>query len=161
MRWLWVGKYHWNNIEDCQPVSPSVPLLMLNKVQMISVHLGNPQSKYKISNSIFPWWCHQMETFSMLLSLCWGNPPVTSGFPLQRPVTWSFDVFWFAPEQTVQQTIVTLVIWDAIALIMMLQHHIHDMHKTWFFKQDETTCQSSFHVKLVIVISNFLVLLHY
>ena len=39
-------------------------------------------------------WCHQMETFSMLLALCEGNPPVTSGFPSQRPVTWSFDVFF-------------------------------------------------------------------
>ena len=24
----------------------------------------------------------------------WGNPPVTGGFPSQRPVTWSFDVFF-------------------------------------------------------------------
>ena len=40
------------------------------------------------------WWCHQMEGFSMLLALCEGNPPVTGGFPIQRPVTWSFDVFF-------------------------------------------------------------------
>ena len=40
------------------------------------------------------WWCHQMETFSALLVLCDGNPPVTSGFPSQRPVTRSFDVFF-------------------------------------------------------------------
>ena len=38
------------------------------------------------------WWRPQMETFSTLLSLCKGNPPVTSGFPSQRPVTRSFDV---------------------------------------------------------------------
>ena len=36
---------------------------------------------------------HQMETCSMLLALCEGNPLVTGGFPSQRPVTWSFDVF--------------------------------------------------------------------
>ena len=35
-----------------------------------------------------------METFSALLALCEGNPPVTGGFPSQRPVTWSFDVLF-------------------------------------------------------------------
>ena len=34
------------------------------------------------------------ETFSVLLSLCERNPPVTGGFPSQRPVTQSFDVFF-------------------------------------------------------------------
>ena len=28
-----------------------------------------------------PWWRHQMETFSALLTLCAGNSPVTSEFP--------------------------------------------------------------------------------
>ena len=32
-----------------------------------------------------------MEIFSLLLALCERNPPVTGGFPSQRPVTWSFD----------------------------------------------------------------------
>ena len=40
------------------------------------------------------WWRHQMETFSVLLVLCEGNSQVTSEFPSQRPVTWSFDVFF-------------------------------------------------------------------
>ena len=40
------------------------------------------------------WWRHQMETFSALLALWAGNSPVTSEFPSQRPVTWSFDVFF-------------------------------------------------------------------
>ena len=40
------------------------------------------------------WWRHQMETFSALLALRAGNSPVTSEFPAQRPVTWSFDVFF-------------------------------------------------------------------
>ena len=40
------------------------------------------------------WWRHQMETFSALLALCAGNSPVTGEFPSQRPVTWSFDVFF-------------------------------------------------------------------
>ena len=38
-----------------------------------------------------------------------GNPQVTGGFPSQRLVTWTFDVFlWYAPEQRVEQTIKTL-----------------------------------------------------
>ena len=40
------------------------------------------------------WWRHQMETFSALLALCAGNSPVTSEFPVQRPATRSFDVFF-------------------------------------------------------------------
>ena len=40
------------------------------------------------------WWRLQMETFSTLLALCEGNSPVTGEFPSQRPVTWSFDVFF-------------------------------------------------------------------
>ena len=40
------------------------------------------------------WWCHQMETFSTLLTLCAENSLVTGEFPAQRPVTWSFDVFF-------------------------------------------------------------------
>ena len=48
------------------------------------------------------WWCHQMETFSALLTICVGNSPVPGEFPAQRPgefpaqrpVTRSFEVFF-------------------------------------------------------------------
>ena len=40
------------------------------------------------------WWRHQMETFYASLALCEGNPPVTGGFPAQRPMTSSDDVFF-------------------------------------------------------------------
>ena len=40
------------------------------------------------------WWLHQMETFSALPALCKWNALVTGGFPLQRPVTRSFDGFF-------------------------------------------------------------------
>ena len=60
-----------------------------------------------------------METFSVLLALCGGNSAVTGEFPSQRPVSWSFEVFrWSAPEQTIEQTIEMLMIWDAIMPIM-------------------------------------------
>ena len=42
----------------------------------------------------FPWWRHQMETFSTLLAICAGNSPVPGEFPTQRPVTRSCDVFF-------------------------------------------------------------------
>ena len=35
-----------------------------------------------------------METFSALLAPCEGNPLLTGGFPLQRPVTLSFDALF-------------------------------------------------------------------
>ena len=35
----------------------------------------------------WPWWRHDMETFSALLAICAGNLPVTDEFPSQRPVT--------------------------------------------------------------------------
>ena len=44
--------------------------------------------------SVPAWWRHQMETFSALLALCAENSPVSGDFPLKRPVTWSFDVFF-------------------------------------------------------------------
>ena len=45
-------------------------------------------------NLSWTWWRHQMETFSALLAICAGNSPVPGEFPTQRPVTWSFDVFF-------------------------------------------------------------------
>ena len=50
--------------------------------------------KTHLSMTIHSWWRHQMETFSALLAICAGNSPVTGEFPAQRPVTWSFDVFF-------------------------------------------------------------------
>ena len=41
------------------------------------------------------WWRHQMETISASLVICAGNSSVTSEFPAQRPVTRSFDVFFY------------------------------------------------------------------
>ena len=43
---------------------------------------------------LLPWWRHQMETISALLTLCAGNSPVIGEIPAQRPVTRSFDVFF-------------------------------------------------------------------
>ena len=47
-----------------------------------------------VSKCHWPWWHHQMETFSALLALCAGNSPVSGEFPSQRPVTRNFDIFF-------------------------------------------------------------------
>ena len=65
-----------------------------------------------------------METFSALLALCPGNSPV-AGEPVAgefpTPKASDAELWWFvwsAPEQKIEKTIETSVIWDAIALIM-------------------------------------------
>ena len=50
------------------------------------------------------WWRHQMETLSAFMALCEGNPSVTGGFPLQRPVTRSFDVFFYVSQNKQSHT---------------------------------------------------------
>ena len=60
-------------------------------LDMHSFRVGHFSKKKK---KHYPWWRHQMETFSAFLVLCEGNPPVTGGFPLQRSVTQSSDVFF-------------------------------------------------------------------
>ena len=57
---------------------------------MIALFIWQPYSSIGNTKS---WWRHQMETFSALLAICAGNSPVNGGFPTQRPVTRSFDVF--------------------------------------------------------------------
>ena len=63
---------------------------------------------------------HQLETFSVLLVLCEGKPRTshrwTSLTKASGAELWCF--LWPAPEQTVEQTIETLMNWYAIALIM-------------------------------------------
>ena len=63
-----------------------------------------------------------METFSALPALGEGNPPVTGAwFPRTKASDAELELWcflWSAPEQTVEQTIETSVIWDDITLIM-------------------------------------------
>ena len=47
-----------------------------------------------VSLGLSTWRRHQMETFSSVLAICAGNSPITGEFPTQRPVMWSFDVFF-------------------------------------------------------------------
>ena len=65
-------------------------LVSIYSPELLDWHWGNNWSQVRE----YLWWRHQMETFSALLALCVGNSPVTGEFPIQRPVTRSFDVFF-------------------------------------------------------------------
>ena len=56
---------------------------------------GTPWGSYLIMFVIASWWRRQIKTFSSLPDLCEGNPPITGGFPSQRPLTRSFEVCFY------------------------------------------------------------------
>ena len=56
-----------------------------------------------------------MEAFSTLLPICAGNLALTGEFPVQRPVTRSFDIIF---ELRLNERLIKQLIWDAIAPIM-------------------------------------------
>ena len=68
-------------------------------IDLIEIHFSLNQDDREVRDDNFgifvPWWRHQMETFSALLALCAGNSPVSGEFPAQRPMTRSFDVFFY------------------------------------------------------------------
>ena len=52
-------------------------------------------------------WCHSMDTFSLLLALCEGNPPITSRLLPQRTSNAGFDAYFdvslnYPVEQTIE-----------------------------------------------------------
>ena len=62
-----------------------------------------------------------MKTLSALLAFFVGNSPVIGEFPVQRPMTRSFDVlFDLRLNQQFKQTMGTPMIRDAMALIVTL-----------------------------------------
>ena len=79
-----------------------------------------------------------METFSALLVLCEGNPPVTGGFPSQSPVTQNFDVFFdlrlnkLLSKQSRR--------WWFETLSRSLWHHYNDETQQNTTQQSETGC---------------------
>ena len=75
-----------------------------------------------------------LETFSVLLAFWAGNSPVTSEFLTEASNAELWCFLWYAPEQTVEQTLDTLDIWDAITLIMTslyCKNFISGSHQTW------------------------------
>ena len=76
--------------------------------------------------SLVTWWRHQMETFSALLALFEGNPPIPGGSP--HKVQWRGALVFSssAPEQTVEQTIETLVIWKSYRAQKAMPSQVHN-----------------------------------
>ena len=107
----------------------------------ISIPIAWP---YTLERMIFAWWRHQMETFSALLALFAWNSPVTGEFPAQRPVTRSFGVF--LDLHLNKPLIVRMVIWDAIALVMMSLQRVHRI----FFPSSFYICHLKFKVYFII-----------
>ena len=69
---------------DCQAFS--YPIKLSSQI-MIPKHGMAQTSAVLIWLVLFldiVWWCHDMETLSVLLALYKGNPPITGGFPSQR-----------------------------------------------------------------------------
>ena len=79
---------------DYWPIYVSLGLNELTYWWYTHVHYADLSLMQAVPCCLFPWWRHQMETFSTLLALCAGNSQVTGEFPAQRPVTWSFDIFF-------------------------------------------------------------------
>ena len=87
-------KFHWSIILFC--FRSNVSLKFVPKDTIVSWSDFDRVIDWLIigDDPYFPWWRHQREPFSTLLTLCAGNSPVTDEFPSQRPVTRSFDVFF-------------------------------------------------------------------
>ena len=66
-----LSRSHNSSLEIC-PLNPT-------HLGKYSVHTVNPR----------PWWRHQMETFSALVALWEGNPPVTDGIPHKGQWCWA------------------------------------------------------------------------
>ena len=67
---------------------------IINKSLMIRVGWYILEVLTKLKACDNPWWRHQTETFSALLSIGTGNSPVAGEIPAERPVTRRFDVLF-------------------------------------------------------------------
>ena len=72
---------------------------------------------------------------SVLLALCEGNPPVTSGFPSQRPVMHNFDVFFVVHMNKQSSKQLRLLRFE-----MSLRRHLNVYIKTVWLKCNLIYC---------------------
>ena len=87
----------------------------------------NQKYKTQIFSCLFKYsltWCrHQMETFSLLLACCAEGGEFIGHQWIPHTKASDAELWCFllsvVPEQTVEQTIEMLVIWNVIALIMV------------------------------------------
>ena len=111
---VWLSNYIQNKVWD--EITFSCPNLDGTSVQVLWI--SNPPSF--IAHMI----CYPMLTSSngnvfRVAEPLWRESTGHRCIPLSKVVTGSFDCFlWSAPEQTVEKTIETSLIYDAITLIM-------------------------------------------
>ena len=82
----------WHHSDDFALTLPYHVIAIFNMSSLL--YVARPHVQQPLADELSSWWRHQMETFSTLLAFYEGNPPVTGGFPSQRPVTRGFDVFF-------------------------------------------------------------------
>ena len=74
-----------------------LPGLMMKFIELIHWPMAEI-SKFFMSVCQSPWWCHEMETFSVILALCAGNSPVTRALVLSSitlcPNKWLSKQSW-------------------------------------------------------------------
>ena len=95
----------------------NVDIVHHNMVSLLQNYLEKifHSSLVRITNML-SWWHHQMETFSMLLALCEGNPLVTGGFPSKEAS--DTELWCFLDLHLNKRLNKQLRHWDAIKLIM-------------------------------------------
>ena len=108
IRWITISRYAFYHII----MQKFIALPSMSIPQTVQIHCSMREAGRT-------WWRHQMETFSMLLALCAGNFTSDQWVPrikASNAELWCF--LWSAWKKTIEETIVRLVIWDAIAHIM-------------------------------------------
>ena len=95
-----------------------------------------------------------METFSASQALCEENPSVTGGFPSQKAcdAELCFFYLWSAPEQTIEQTIETPVIWNVLTKGQWRAKCFHLMMASWWriYQNDNTHCHQYMTVVVLL-----------
>ena len=78
------------------------------------------------------WWRNEIETLSVSLTLCEGNPPVAGGFPSQRARD---DDIWCFPysktQQPEQNTRKTRRDWDTTVRVNKVSRSYHRQSRSW------------------------------
>ena len=72
---------------------------------------------FLLLSAAFPWWCHQMESFSMLLTLWVGIHWSLVNSPHKGSVMQTLMFRWCRSVLAVKQTVERLMIWDYMKLM--------------------------------------------
>ena len=83
--WLLTNGACWRFKTPSMTSSGNIPVLLTTSCCSSVWTVGGHQLQFKV---------RALKKMSELLALCEGYPPATGGIPPQRPVTWSFYVFF-------------------------------------------------------------------